>query len=424
MPLPQKKRWESMAKGLVLGALFTSFLLLLYSYAVPPLYTGLASTTPEGAAPCSPAPREPEAPTSANGSAGGCQPRRDIVFMKTHKTASSTLLQHPVPLRPEARAQVRLPQRPQRLRLPRLLRAQPGAGLPARGLLQHHLQPHALPLRRGAGPGGAQRHLHHRAARPRPPLRVLLPLLRLRGALHVEALGPRQAGRVPAGPRPLLRPPRLQRPLPPQPALLRPGLRQRPGPQQPAGAGAHPGGGAPLPPGAAAGVLRRVARAAQGPAVLGAGGRALLQAQRPPRLGRAAPLGRAVPARHGLERAGRAPLPPLQRQLLAQGGGLRARAHGPRGGRPAARQRAHAPHLHRRRPRGGRGGHPGLGHAALAAAGRQVHPGLQPQEEHRAAACAALPAHAHAGDPVPDGPGRQPVDHQALEVHPGLPAVV
>lgn len=44
MPLPQKKRWESMAKGLVLGALFTSFLLLLYSYAVPPLYTGLAST--------------------------------------------------------------------------------------------------------------------------------------------------------------------------------------------------------------------------------------------------------------------------------------------------------------------------------------------------------------------------------------------
>lgn len=44
MPLPQKKRWVSMAKGLVLGALFTSFLVLLYSYAVPPLHTGLAST--------------------------------------------------------------------------------------------------------------------------------------------------------------------------------------------------------------------------------------------------------------------------------------------------------------------------------------------------------------------------------------------
>lgn len=43
MPLPQRKRWESMAKGLVLGALFTSFLLLLYSYAVPPLHAGLPS---------------------------------------------------------------------------------------------------------------------------------------------------------------------------------------------------------------------------------------------------------------------------------------------------------------------------------------------------------------------------------------------
>lgn len=42
-PPPPKKRWESMAKGLVLGALFTSFLLLLYSYAVPPLHAGLAS---------------------------------------------------------------------------------------------------------------------------------------------------------------------------------------------------------------------------------------------------------------------------------------------------------------------------------------------------------------------------------------------
>ena len=34
----------TIAKGLVLGALFTSFLLLLYSYAVPPLHGGLAST--------------------------------------------------------------------------------------------------------------------------------------------------------------------------------------------------------------------------------------------------------------------------------------------------------------------------------------------------------------------------------------------
>ncbi|XP_004481408.1 galactosylceramide sulfotransferase [Dasypus novemcinctus] len=92
MPLPQKQRWKSMAKRLGLGALFTSFLLLLYSYAVPPLHTSLASTTPEAAAPCAPAPDEAETASAANGSAGGCQPRRDIVFMKTHKTASSTLL--------------------------------------------------------------------------------------------------------------------------------------------------------------------------------------------------------------------------------------------------------------------------------------------------------------------------------------------
>lgn len=43
-PPPQKKRWESMAKGLLLGALFTSFLLLLYSYAAPPLHAGMTSS--------------------------------------------------------------------------------------------------------------------------------------------------------------------------------------------------------------------------------------------------------------------------------------------------------------------------------------------------------------------------------------------
>lgn len=93
---PQRPRWLSMAKGLLLGALFTSFLLLLYSYAVPPLLASPPATTPGGAAPCSPAPEpreeEPEAAQVGNGSTRGCRPRRDIVFVKTHKTASSTLL--------------------------------------------------------------------------------------------------------------------------------------------------------------------------------------------------------------------------------------------------------------------------------------------------------------------------------------------
>ncbi|XP_051682471.2 galactosylceramide sulfotransferase isoform X1 [Oryctolagus cuniculus] len=57
-------------------------------------------STPTPSPRCTPAwpPREPEPPTapppagSASNGSGGCRPRRDIVFMKTHKTASSTLL--------------------------------------------------------------------------------------------------------------------------------------------------------------------------------------------------------------------------------------------------------------------------------------------------------------------------------------------
>ncbi|XP_012869689.1 PREDICTED: galactosylceramide sulfotransferase isoform X1 [Dipodomys ordii] len=94
MPQPKKKRWESMAKGLVLGALFTSFLLLLYSYMVPPLHASQASMTPDTTAiSCSPAPADPPAKAAAgNASAAGCAPQHNIVFLKTHKTGSSTLL--------------------------------------------------------------------------------------------------------------------------------------------------------------------------------------------------------------------------------------------------------------------------------------------------------------------------------------------
>lgn len=35
------KPWRSMCKGLVLGTLLTSFMLLLYSYAVPPLQVSM-----------------------------------------------------------------------------------------------------------------------------------------------------------------------------------------------------------------------------------------------------------------------------------------------------------------------------------------------------------------------------------------------
>ncbi|XP_038619042.1 galactosylceramide sulfotransferase [Tachyglossus aculeatus] len=85
--LPQRKHWHSMGKGLVLGVLLTSFMLLLYSYAAPPLNVGVAeSVSASPSCPSSPA-RPP-----ANATGRSCRPKLDVVFMKTHKTASSTLL--------------------------------------------------------------------------------------------------------------------------------------------------------------------------------------------------------------------------------------------------------------------------------------------------------------------------------------------
>ncbi|XP_043834218.1 galactosylceramide sulfotransferase-like [Dromiciops gliroides] len=80
---PQRKTWHCMVKGLILGCLFTGFLLLLYSYAIAPLQV----TMDKVPARCSSPPTLP-----ANIPKGSCWPKMDIVFMKTHKTASSTLL--------------------------------------------------------------------------------------------------------------------------------------------------------------------------------------------------------------------------------------------------------------------------------------------------------------------------------------------
>uniref|UniRef100_G3TY68 Galactose-3-O-sulfotransferase 1 n=1 Tax=Loxodonta africana TaxID=9785 RepID=G3TY68_LOXAF len=90
---PQKKHWESMGRAALIGGPATIPALPSMSPTTPPPHTSPPSRTPEAAAPCSPTPDEPPAVvTPANGSAGGCQPGRNIVFMKTHKTASSTLL--------------------------------------------------------------------------------------------------------------------------------------------------------------------------------------------------------------------------------------------------------------------------------------------------------------------------------------------
>ncbi|KFP33081.1 Galactosylceramide sulfotransferase, partial [Colius striatus] len=88
------RHWRSMCKGLVLGTLLTSFMLLLYSYAILPLQVGVTDIPASSS--CSPHPATDKAPAAANitgsPSAPSCLPKLNIMFMKTHKTASSTIL--------------------------------------------------------------------------------------------------------------------------------------------------------------------------------------------------------------------------------------------------------------------------------------------------------------------------------------------
>ncbi|XP_009872437.1 PREDICTED: galactosylceramide sulfotransferase [Apaloderma vittatum] len=127
------KHWRSMCKGLILGTLLTSFMLLLYSYAIPPLQVSVTEPPwqhilgvwggPGGERAWfggsevqltfrglmrvvdsakgflwggRPGPTVGEAPRPANGtgspSARSCLPKLNVMFMKTHKTASSTIL--------------------------------------------------------------------------------------------------------------------------------------------------------------------------------------------------------------------------------------------------------------------------------------------------------------------------------------------
>ncbi|XP_033030700.1 galactosylceramide sulfotransferase isoform X1 [Lacerta agilis] len=86
------KNWKSMGKGLILGTLLTSFMLLLYSYAVPPLQVSMTEVPIPYS--CSSYPSQAWLPALANGSHNPqkCHPKLDIMFLKTHKTASSTII--------------------------------------------------------------------------------------------------------------------------------------------------------------------------------------------------------------------------------------------------------------------------------------------------------------------------------------------
>ncbi|XP_030074560.1 galactosylceramide sulfotransferase isoform X2 [Microcaecilia unicolor] len=94
--VPKGKNWRSMYKGLVLGTLLTSFMLLLYSYAIPPMQGNMNEISVPYSCSSYPAQARNFPPANATQSAtvygSRCVPQLDIMFMKTHKTASSTIL--------------------------------------------------------------------------------------------------------------------------------------------------------------------------------------------------------------------------------------------------------------------------------------------------------------------------------------------
>ncbi|XP_030647821.1 galactosylceramide sulfotransferase [Chanos chanos] len=89
----QGRQWRSICKGLILGTLLTSSMILLYCMSSPQIQFSF----PEVPVPysCAHRPAHGRTTPGANSSQRGaeqCTPKVDIMFMKTHKTASSTLL--------------------------------------------------------------------------------------------------------------------------------------------------------------------------------------------------------------------------------------------------------------------------------------------------------------------------------------------
>ncbi|KAM9391419.1 galactosylceramide sulfotransferase [Pholidichthys leucotaenia] len=90
----QGRQWRSVCKGLVLGTLLTSCMILLYCLSTPQIPFSM----PEFPVPysCAHRPSQPYLKPTKNISqkitSQNCAPKVDIMFMKTHKTASSTFL--------------------------------------------------------------------------------------------------------------------------------------------------------------------------------------------------------------------------------------------------------------------------------------------------------------------------------------------
>ncbi|KAI4896543.1 hypothetical protein NFI96_020269, partial [Prochilodus magdalenae] len=89
----QGKQWRSVCKGLILGTILTSSMILLYCLSSPEVQFSLPDVPVPYSCSHHPSPAQPVATSnSAHGQEQPCTPKEDIMFLKTHKTASSTIL--------------------------------------------------------------------------------------------------------------------------------------------------------------------------------------------------------------------------------------------------------------------------------------------------------------------------------------------
>ncbi|XP_012718956.2 galactosylceramide sulfotransferase isoform X1 [Fundulus heteroclitus] len=90
----QGRQWRSMCKGLILGTLLTSCMILLYCLSTQQIHFNLPEIPVPYSCAHRPSHLHPKASSNTSQQTSGqpCAPKVDIMFMKTHKTASSTFL--------------------------------------------------------------------------------------------------------------------------------------------------------------------------------------------------------------------------------------------------------------------------------------------------------------------------------------------
>uniref|UniRef100_A0A1A8GF58 Galactose-3-O-sulfotransferase 1 n=2 Tax=Nothobranchius korthausae TaxID=1143690 RepID=A0A1A8GF58_9TELE len=89
----QGRNGRSMCKGLILGALLTSSMILIYCLSNPHIHLSVPDVPVPYSCAHRPSQLQPKPSNTSHKSASqSCPPKVDIMFMKTHKTASSTLL--------------------------------------------------------------------------------------------------------------------------------------------------------------------------------------------------------------------------------------------------------------------------------------------------------------------------------------------